>query len=203
MTDITPYDAIPDTIVPGTPTRPRVLLIGTCLVCAAIVMGYAGLLGFYVSQRAAVISAGEVWLPEGTVIPLTQPNFMMFTLVWSVVSVMWALHAVKRNDQANALIAFGLTLLFGFAQLVQTGFLLTLMELVASESERAVLIYALIGVQLGIMAAAMGFVFVMALRTLGGDYSDRDYEGVLSATVFWCMSVGIYAALWYAVYITK
>lgn len=203
MTDITPYDAIPETVIPGVPNRPRVLLVGTFLVCAAVIMGYAGLLGYYISQRAAVVQANEVWLPEGTVIPLTQPNFMMFTLSWSVISVLWALHAVKRNDPANALIAFGLTLLFGFAQIVQTGFLLTIMEMVAAESSQAVLIYALIGVQLAVMAAAMGFIIVMALRTLGGDYSDRDYEGVLSAAVFWIMSVGVFTALWYAVYITK
>ena len=125
MTDITPYDAVPLDVGPSEPARPRLLLLGTALVCASVLVGYGSLVGHYLSERAAVVAAGQAWLPGGVKIPLTQPNFMMLTLVFSVVSVLWAVDAAKANDRANALIAFGLTLLFGFAQIVQTGFLLS------------------------------------------------------------------------------
>ena len=203
MTDITPYDAIPVEVEGGEPVRPRLLLLATSLVSAAVVMGYAGLLGFYISERAAVIATGERWLPDGVVIPLTQPNFMMLSLSFSVFSMLWAVSAIRKDDRANALIAFALTLVFGFSQIAQTAYLLTLMEMAAAESMQAVLIYSLIGIQLGLMGAAMGYLVVMALRTLGGGYSARDYEGVLSAAIFWITTVGVYTALWYAVYITK
>lgn len=203
MTDITPFDAIPLDAPASRPARPRLLLLGTSLVCASIIVGYAGLLGYYISQRAATVAEGQQWLPDGVTIPLTQPNFMMLTMSFSIVSILWAVAAVRGDDRTNALIAFGLTLVFGFAQIVQTAFLLTLMEMPASVAESAALIYALIGVQLGLTGLAMGYVVVAALRTLGGGYSAKDYEGVLSAAVFWIMSVGVYTALWYAVYITK
>lgn len=203
MTDITPYDAIPLDVAPGEPARPRLLLLATGLACAAIFMGYAGLIGYYLSERANVRAAGEQWLPDGVVIPLTQPNFMMMTMVFSAVSILWAVSSVRAGDLSNAYIAYGLTLVFGFAQITQTAYLLTLMEMPAAESAQAVLIYTLIGIQLALTGIAMGYVVVTALRSLGGGYSSKDYEGVLSAAVFWLMTVGVYSTLWYAVYITK
>jgi heme/copper-type cytochrome/quinol oxidase subunit 3 len=202
MTDITPYDAIPVDVAVAKPARPRLLLLGTSLTSAAILVGYGGLVGYYLSARAAVIAAGERGLPEGVDIPLTQPNYMMLTLAFSVVSMLWATSAVRDDDRANAFIAFALTLVFGFAQIVQTSYLLTLLEMPGS-TEPAALIYTLVGAQLVLISVAMTYVVVMALRTMGGGYSARDHEGVLSASVFWIMSVWVYAALWYAVYITK
>lgn len=203
MTEITPYDAVPLDVSASEPARPRLLLMGTALACAAVAVGYAGMLGFYLSERAAVLANGQVWLPDGVVIPLTQPNYMMLSLAFSVVSMLWAVSAIRHDDRSNALIAFGLTLVFGFSQIAQTAYLLTIMEMVAASSERAVLIYSLIGAQLVLIGLAMGYVVTTAIRTLGGGYSARDYEGVLSATMVWITAVGIYAALWYAVYITK
>lgn len=203
MTDITPFEAIPLEVGAGEPVRPRLLLLATSLASAAVLMGYAGLIGFYLSERAAVIATGEPWLPDGVVIPLTQPNFMMLTMVFSVVSMLWAVSAIRNDDRANAYVAFGLTLVFGFAQITQTAYLLTLMDMPAAESAQAVLIYSLIGIQLALTGLAMGYVAVTALRSLGGGYSATDHEGVLSTAVFWIMTVGVYSTLWYAVYITK
>ncbi len=203
MTDITPFDAVPLDVAAREPNRPRLLLLGTGLVCASVLVGYGGLVGYYLSERSAVLAAGQPWLPSGVKIPLTQPNFMMLTLVFSAITVFWAVAAIRANDRASTLIAFALTLMFGFAQIAQTGFLLSLMDMAAADSPRAVLIYALIGTQLALIGLAMGDVVITAFRTLGRGYSVKDYEGVLSAAVFWTMTVGVYSALWYAVYITK
>jgi len=203
MVEVTPYQSIPVDLAEGTPARPQLLLTATALVSASVLVGYMSLVGYYLSVRADVLDRGGVWLPSGTVIPLTQPNYMMLTLTFSVVTALWALQAVRNDDRANAFIAFGLTVLFGFSQLVQTGFLLTLMELPASDGERAALLYALIGTQLVLTGLAMGYLVLTTLRTIGGGFSARDYEGVLSATIFWIVTVGVYSVLWYAVYITK
>ncbi|MGF1595406.1 MAG: hypothetical protein ACFCVK_00485 [Acidimicrobiales bacterium] len=203
MTDITPYDPVPLDVRSGEPVRPRLLLIATGLVSASVVVGYLALLGYYLSERAAVRAAGETWLPDGVNIPLTQPNFMLLTLSFSVVSMLWAVAAIRSGDRANAYTAMGLTLVFGFAQIVQTAYLLTLVGMPAAVSESAVLIYTLVGLQVALTGVAMGYVAVTALRTLGGGYSAANYEGPLSATIVWIMSVGVFCALWYAVYITK
>ena len=49
----------------------------------------------------------------------------------------------------------------------------------------------------------MVFVALMAFRTLGGQYSGRDSEGIAAAAIFWNASVAIYLVIWYAVYVTK
>jgi cytochrome c oxidase subunit III len=203
VTDITPYSPVPIDVAESELVRPRLLLLGTSLASAGVFVGYAALTGFYAASRQAVRATGVEWLPDGVAIPLTQPNFMLLTLTFSAVSMLWALSSVRHDDRANAYVAFALTLVFGIAQILQTAYLLSLMGLEAGSDPAAALIYTMIGLQLALMAAALAYLVAMALRTLGGGYSARDYEGVLSATVFWFTTVGVYAILWYAVYITK
>ena len=201
--EATPYDFIPADVAPATPARPRMLVLATSLASAAIAMGFMGLIGQYVAQRAGVIATGERWLPEGVVIPLTQPNYMGLTLAFSLITIWWSVSAVRNDDGPNAFIAFGISLVFGFAYIAQTAFLLTIMELEILASDRAVLIYGIIGTHLVLVICAMAFAVIMALRTLGGDYSARDYEGVLCSALFWTMTVALYGVMWYAIYITK
>lgn len=203
MTDISLYQRIPVDVPESPPARPRLLLIATSMVAAAVVVGYVGLTAYYAHVRQGVLGTDQPWLPSGVTIPLTQPNFMLLTMVFSAVAMAWALSAVRHDDRPNAFIAFALTLMFGFAQIAQTAYLLTLMKMPAAGNPAAALIYTMVGLQLATTAMALGYVVAMALRTLGGGYSARDYEGVLSATVFWFTNVGVYIILWYAVYITK
>lgn len=206
MTDITPYDAIPLDVATGPPARPRLLLIATGLVSGAILVGYFSLIGHYISERQTMLQGSEPgtrWLPDGVNIPLTQPNFMLLTVSMSLISMLWAVSSIKHDDRPNAYMALGLTIVFGFAQIVQTAFLLSLMEMAASDGEPAALIYTLVGLQLLIMGLAMAYAAGMAVRSLGGAYSAKDYEGIVSAAIFWFMSAGVFVTLWYAVYITK
>jgi len=203
MSDITVYDAIPLESQVAAPTRPRLLLIGTSFASVAVIMAMAGLLGIYIKSRADVIATGGTWLPSGTTIPLTQPNMMAVTLVMSVLIMMWAVGSIGRDDRANTFIALGLVLIMGFAFIAQTAFLLTIMDLGAADDSRAPLIYAVIGTHLAIIGAAMLYVAVMTLRTLGGEYNAKDREGIYGAALFWYVSVALYMAVWYAIYIIK
>jgi len=203
MTDVTPYRAIPAEVAPAQLDRPRLLMVGTALGSAAIAMGFLALIAVYIAERAAVIAADEIWLPDGVVIPLTQPNFIGLTLIFSVISVWWSLASVKNEDNANAYAAFALTLLFGFAALAQTAYLLSLMELEIASTERAVYIYAVIGTHMFLLMMAMAYLAIMGLRTLGGEYRGRAHEGVLSSALFWTVVVALYGVMWFAIYITK
>ncbi len=197
------HDLIPSEITPPEVSRPRLLVLATSLVSAAISMGFVGLLSVYIAQRADVIATGERWLPDGVDIPLTQPNFMGVTLAFSVITIWWALAAVRKNDNANAYLAFALSLLFGFAFIAQTAYLFTIMGIEIAADPRGVLFYAIIGTHIVMMIAAMMYAAMMALRTLGGDYNSRDFEGVLSVAIFWTMTVALYGVLWYVIYIIK
>lgn len=203
MTDVTVFEAIPARVAAPQPARPRLLMIGTALASSAVIMLMAGLLGIYIKTRADVIATGQTWLPNGTTIPLTQPNMMAITLVFSVVIMVWAISSLSRDDRPNTYTALGLVLVMGFAYLSQTAYLLSIMELGAADSLQANLIYGVVGTHMAIVGAGMIYVLIMGLRTLGGEYSARDREGIYGAALFWYVSVALYMAVWYAIYITK
>src|SRR5687768_2631343 len=165
---IATVDAVPATPPAPAPARPRVLFIGTSLATAATVMAFAGLIGIYLSARAAALSIGDPWLPEGAVIPLTPPNMALLTLVLSAITMQWAVDAVGKHDRPHAYLALGITLLFGAAYLNAMSFLFTQMGMSIRDSEAAVLIYVITGAHMAMVGAAMIFAVVMGFRTLGG-----------------------------------
>jgi heme/copper-type cytochrome/quinol oxidase subunit 3 len=65
------------------------------------------------------------------------------------------------------------------------------------------LIFGITGAHLVMAGVAMLFVGLMAFRTLGGQYSGRDREGIAAAALFWYVMVVVYAAIWWAIFITK
>ena len=138
-------------------------------------MGMAGLLGIYVQSRAEVMAQGQIWLPKGVTIPLTQPNMMAITLVMSMVAMAWAVSAIRHDDRCKHAYCLVALCCLRLAYLAQTGFLLEIMGMPAAGDDlaRPPLFYALIGAHMLIMAAAMLYVIVMGLRTLGGNYNAR------------------------------
>jgi cytochrome c oxidase subunit III len=202
-TDITPYEQIPADVAAPEPARPRLLLIGTALASAAMAMGFLGLLGVYIARRATVLQSGGRWLPDGVEIPLTQPNFMGITIAFSVITIWWAAASVRNDDRSNAILAYAISLMFGVAYIAQTAYLFTIMEIEILADERSALLYGIIGAHIVMMIAAMCFVFVVGLRTLGGEYSSRDHDGVLSMALFWTVVAALYGVMWYVIYITK
>jgi len=165
-------------------------------------MAFAGLMGLYLAERSAVIASGAKWLPEGSNIPLTPANMAFGTMLLSAVTMWWAVDAVARNDRQMAYLALGLTIFFGVAVINATSFLYTQMDL-AVTSAPGVLIYTITGAHLAMIIAGLVFAAVMTFRTLGGEYSGRDHEGLTAAAVFWFATIAVHSVIWYAIYIVK
>ena len=55
----------------------------------------------------------------------------------------------------------------------------------AVATHQGALVYAVTGAHLAITGVGLLFAALMAFRTLGGQYSAKDREGVVAATVFW------------------
>jgi heme/copper-type cytochrome/quinol oxidase subunit 3 len=204
------YDAVPEAIPPAV-SRPRVLLIGTAFAAGAIITLFAGLIGIYLSVRHGVITGpavdgqAPVWFAEGGPIPLTPANIAIGTMALSCVSMAWAVYSVSNNDRPGAIFALCLTLLFGFAVINATSFLYTQSEipLAGGTTPAGLLFYAVTGTHLALLVGAMVFASIMTLRTLGGEYSGRDREGIVAASVIWYLTTAVLAVIWYAVYVTK
>lgn len=207
MTDVLLHDTLPSAAPAPTPARPRLLVIATTLVSVAASMGMAGLVGIYLETRAEVIQAGTTWLPDGVAIPLTQPNMMAVTLIFSVLAMLWARSSIQHDDRPHTHMALGLCLLFGFAYITQSAYLLTIMEIpIAGDSPdlaRPPLLFAIIGFHMVLAGLAMIYALAMGVRTLGGNYSAKDVEGINGVAIFWTVMVVLYLVVWYSIYITK
>jgi heme/copper-type cytochrome/quinol oxidase subunit 3 len=163
-------------------------------------MAYAGIIGAYLAARA---QAGGAWFPETVVIPLSPPNIAAVTLLLSSVAVHWARAAIKADDRPNAYVALGLTLLFGLAFINSAVYLFTQMGAAIGGSTAELFLYVIGGFHITTIAIGIVFVALMAFRTLGGQYSGRDAEGLTAVALYWDVAVVLYLVSWLAVYVTK
>ena len=196
-------DVIPVEVPAAPPTRPRLVLFGTALASAACVMAFGGLIGVYLSTRATTLAEGKPWIPDGASIPLTPGTMALFTLVLSVVTMQWAVHAVGANDRQHALMALGLTVFFGAAAINAISFLFSQTGIGVRGSAMGVLFYVISGAEIAMIVAGLVYAGIMTIRTTGGEYSGRDREGIVAASMFWYVTVAMYALVWYAIYVTK
>lgn len=183
--------------------RPRMLVVGTAFAAVAAAMVVVGMIGVYLVERSAVVSAGGTWLPDGVVLPLTQPNVMLFGLIMSSVAIQWAVSAVRNDDRVNSYLALGLTLLFGLGYINMMAYLWSKAGLDVNASLQATLIQSITATHVAMAAVAMVFVALMAFRALAGGYNSRQYDGIAAAAVFWHVMVAMYVLIWLAVYVTK
>ncbi len=192
---------------PTAPTRrPRVLLIGTALASAASVTAFAVLLGAYFSVRADWMALDRAWLPDGATIPLSPGVMSMATLAMSLVTVQWAVYAGANRDRGHAYLALGVTILLGLAHVTQMGYLFTQWNLPLNGEEptmQAVLLFTIMGLHIAMVAAGLIFLALMAVRTLGGQFTGRDAEGLSAAAIYWYVTVAVYSVLWYSILIAK
>jgi cytochrome c oxidase subunit III len=191
------------TAPPPPPARPRVLLIGSALASGSAAMIVLALVAQYARLRNDVISGGSPWLPEEANIQLTPGNMGMVTLVMSLATVAWIVHALRNDDRTHALLAFGVTALFGAAFINVTVFGWQQLGLGIASSAQALLIYTITGLVVAMVGVGMLFLAVMAFRALGGQLTGRSAEGVVAAVLFWYVTVAVYAVVWYAITITK
>ena len=199
-----PVAALAGPVPPPPVSRPRVLLVGTAFVCAAIAMAFAGLLGIYLALRSQAIADIGSWLPADVIVPLTQPNMMMFTLVLSVFTIQWSVSAIKNDDRPNTYLALAVSLLLAFSFIVEEGYLYSLMKWnLAVAAPQASLVYAITGAHLAMIISAMVFVILMGFRALAGQFTSRQHDGIAAAALYWHVMVAVYALIWFVIFVTK
>ncbi len=193
------------TVAHAPPRRPRVVLIGTAFAAAGSVAVFVGVLAVYFSVRAQVVADGTAWLPTGSEIPLSPGNMSMFTLAMSLITIQWAVHAAANRDRGHAYTALGVTVLFGLAHITQMAFLWTQwnLPLNGESTVQAVLLFTVIGLQVAMTGVALVFIALMTLRSLGGQFTGPDAEGLSAAALYWYVTVAVYSVIWYAILIVK
>lgn len=182
--------------------RPRTVVVASVLATGATFMGFLGLIAIYLRRRSTAMSAGQEWFPEGAV-ELGPAGMMLITLALSVVTMQWAVQAVRDDDRPHGFIALGLTLLFGAAVLNQFWFVYQNTGFTIDGSEAQLLFYVVTGAFIIALVAAMLFVALTSLRALAGQLNSRHIDGVQAAAVFWYSVVLMYGLVWYVIFVTK
>ena len=112
---------------------------------------------------------------------------------------------MKRVVGQNSLFVVSNSILMGAMVLVQHGWQLSQMNLVADEgpTTAATLIYTIVGSYMVAFVIGMIFVALMGFRALAGQYSSRQTDGIVAASLYWYSLVFIYFIIWIAVFIAK
>jgi heme/copper-type cytochrome/quinol oxidase subunit 3 len=182
------------------PTRRNIHLVGTIFAIAAGAMLVGGLLAAYFGARASVHAAGNDWLPQGTTLPNVALAVSYFSLVMSSFTAQWAVSAIKLDDRRQGYVAVGLTLLLAAAFLNGMTFCWAQLHMAAGDGGFADHMYALTGVHVLLVVAALVLWVVMAFRVLGGQFDSRNSEFVASAAAFWHFAVVAGIAIWWCVW---
>ena len=185
------------------PRRPRVLLIGAAFGAVASALLVLTTLAVYLQLRDDALDRGERAIPDDFILPLTPGGMGMVTLAMSLVTVAWAVWALRRDDRTHAYLALGLTLLLGIAFINSTVYLYQQLALPLTASPTGALLYIVTGSHLVMTVVGLVFVMVMGFQSLGGQLTGRDAEGMSAAALYWFVTVAVYSAIYYGIYITK
>lgn len=183
--------------------RPRVLVVGAAFASAAALMVFVGLIAIYLAERSDTLATSDTWLPKELTIPLQQPNTMLFTLLMSCVTMQWAVSAIAKDDRVNSYLALGVTFVFGFATIVMTTYVWSLMGADITANIQSVLIYTITGAHILMLVIAMIFLALMGFRALAGGFTSRQHDGITAAALFWYATVAVYVLIWISIYVTK
>ena len=188
---------------PPAARRPRVLFTGAAFGAAASALVVLSTLAAYLQVRDDFLDSGATTLPDDVLLPLTPGGMGMLTLAMSVVTVMWAVWSLRHDDRTHAYLALGLTLLLGVAFINSTVYLYQQLSLPLTGSATGGLLYIVTGTHLVMVVVGLLFVMVMAFQSLGGQLTGRDAEGMSAAALYWYVTVALYTAIYYGIYITK
>jgi heme/copper-type cytochrome/quinol oxidase subunit 3 len=183
------------------PRRPRVLLIGAAFGAAASALVVLAAFAVYLQLRDDL--AGTTVAPDDFVLPLTPGGMGMVTLLMSLVTVSWAVWALRRDDRPHAYLAVAITLVFGIAFINTTAYLYQQISLPLTASGVSGLFYIVTGAHLVMTVVGMVFIAVMGFQSLGGQLTGRDADGMSAAALYWYVNVAVYAVIYYGIYITK
>lgn len=173
----------------------------------AALLGGAGVAAFtgalvaaYLTLRAGI---GE-WPPEDVEFDNYLGTTLTLTLLLSMLSLEWAVYAVRNSFRGQALTGLGITLGLGLAFLVGLWYLVDArIEYDAGAHAYAVIVFTMVLATATTVAAAGGWLLLSLLRVAGGQLSAANVELMRANAWFWHFVVVAWIAVWLAVFVTK
>ena len=125
------------------------------------------------------------------------------TAVMASVTAQWAVWASRRRQRGHTYAAIGITVVLAAAFLNLIFDSMNKAEMVLGSSAWANLAFTLTGASVALTTAAIGYLLLTGLRSLGGDLGPEHSADLSGAVMFWHFTVVAWAAVWYVVYVVK
>jgi cytochrome c oxidase subunit 3 len=141
------------------------------------------------------------WLKSDVAIPEVAATTLMITFVIACVMAQWAVYSARRGDKSHTTLALAITIFTGLAIVNAQIALWMQIDLVLRNDAYETMFYAITGTMMAIIVSAVVYSFVAMFRVLAGRGADHD---VLRAhALYWYAVSGMFAALWFVVYVQK
>jgi heme/copper-type cytochrome/quinol oxidase subunit 3 len=193
----------------GPARRTSTVLVASALVAAGAAALLGGMLAMWLQFRANAptrvasdgVSLIKDWLKKDVAIPEVASNTMMFTFVIGCVMAQWAVYSARRGDKSHTTLALAVTLFTGLAILNAQVALWMQVDIVLRNDAYETMFYTVTGTMFAIVASAMVYSLVAMFRVLAGRAGDHDV--LKGHALYWYAVSGMFAAMWFVVYVQK
>ncbi len=193
----TPAPAAPLALPSGVKPTPALVLpdrtraLGTYLFMVADAMVLATIVAAYF----AVKDGSSAWPPVDVGVGTYIPSIVTITLTMASASAMWAIRAMRENDQRNVTIALIFTLFLGIAAANAEWAAFGKAGFGVGDHAYGTFYYVLFGYHLAHLLAAVGLLVLLAGRSLLGHFSADHHDPLRSGVLYFQYT----NAVWYAV----
>jgi heme/copper-type cytochrome/quinol oxidase subunit 3 len=181
----------------GRPTQ--LVTVAALLGGVAELMVVAALVAAYLNVRGL---AGR-WPPKTVHVDNYLGTTLFLTLVLSIITIEWAVYALRRGNRRQALSATTVTIGLGVAFVNLLWYVGTQLHFGPADSTYAVLVYAQL-IAVGVIAAiGIGFLLVALSRTIGGQVTAGQPAVLRAAAWHWHVVTGAWTLAFLAIYVLQ
>lgn len=193
----------------GPARRTSTVFVATAFVAAGVAALMGGMLAMWLQFRANAptrvasdgVSLIKDWLKKDVAIPEVAATTMMFTFVIACVMAQWAVYSARRGDKSHTTLALAVTLFTGLAIMNAQVALWMQIDIVLRNDAYETMFYTVTGTMFAVVASATVYSLVAMVRVLAGRTGDHDV--LAGHALYWYAVSGMFATMWFIVYVQK
>jgi heme/copper-type cytochrome/quinol oxidase subunit 3 len=193
----------------GPARRTSTVFVATAFVAAGVAALMGGMLAMWLQFRANAptrvasdgVSLIKDWLKKDVAIPEVAATTMMFTFVIACVMAQWAVYSARRGDKSHTTLALAVTLFTALAIMNAQVALWMQIDIVLRNDAYETMFYTVTGTMFAIVASAVVYSLVAMFRVLAGRTGDHDV--LAGHALYWYAVSGMFATMWFIVYVQK
>jgi len=193
----------------GPARRTSTVFVATAFVAAGVAALMGGMLAMWLQFRANAptrvasdgVSLIKDWLKKDVAIPEVAATTMMFTFVIACVMAQWAVYSARRGDKSHTTLALAVTLFTALAIMNAQVALWMQIDIVLRNDAYETMFYTVTGTMFAVVASAMVYSLVAMFRVLAGRTGDHDV--LAGHALYWYAVSGMFATMWFSVYVQK